>query len=200
MCAPSAVHSAGYATRPGTLIKTKGGVGLCFTLFGSSFLFITSHFTGAYTPHCLHEPVTVLHCSTLSLLAHDHRVTERNSDMQRIAANLALSDEAGDKGKSYIVTNIRLVIAVCGVVIIHSFAEGGVNAFDYVFWFGDFNYRVEMERTKVDKHLNDSDCRVGGVVQWSVVYDDTVHLSLLQSLLLHDQLTKEILQGESHLH
>ena len=75
-----------------------------------------------------------------------------------------------------------------------------MNAFDYVFWFGDFNYRVEMERTKVDKHLNDSDCMVGGVVQWSVVYDDTAHLSLLQSLLLHDQLTKEILQGGSHLH
>lgn len=85
------------------------------------------------------------------------------------------------------------------MVVIHSFVEGGVNAFDYVFWFGDFNYRVEMERTKVDNHLNDSDCMVGGVAHemysgWSWC-NDSAHLSLLQSLLLHDQLTKEILQG-----
>ena len=42
----TAVCTASFATRPGTLIKTKGAVGLSFTLFGSSFLFITSHFTG----------------------------------------------------------------------------------------------------------------------------------------------------------
>jgi len=50
-----------------------------------------------------------------------------------------------------------------------------VNAFDYVFWFGDFNYRVEMEREKVVECLDNSDC---------------------MPLLLQDQLTKEILQGE----
>lgn len=42
----TAVSTASFATRPGTLIKTKGAVGLSFSLFGSSFLFITSHFTG----------------------------------------------------------------------------------------------------------------------------------------------------------
>jgi len=63
----SAVRSAGYATRPGTMIKTKGGVGLCFTLFGSSFLFITSHFTGkrlnatSYADH--HLCVCGTHCT-----------------------------------------------------------------------------------------------------------------------------------------
>jgi len=36
-----------------------------------------------------------------------------------------------------------------------------VNAFDYVFWFGDFNYRVEMEREKVVECLDNSDCMVG---------------------------------------
>ena len=40
------VQSMGYATRPGTMIKTKGGLGLNFSLFGTSFLFVTSHFTG----------------------------------------------------------------------------------------------------------------------------------------------------------
>ena len=41
-----AVSASSFATRPGTLIKTKGAVGISFTVFGSSFLFITSHFTG----------------------------------------------------------------------------------------------------------------------------------------------------------
>lgn len=36
-----------------------------------------------------------------------------------------------------------------------------MNAFDYVFWFGDFNYRVEMEREKVVECLDNSDCMVG---------------------------------------
>ena len=102
---PSAVRSAGYATRPGTMIRTKGGVGLCFTLFGSSFLFITSHFTGGCSiafhirrpsgSHLqTHHP-----CLCPLFVASDHKVNERNSDMQRIAANLALSDESGGKRK-----------------------------------------------------------------------------------------------------
>ena len=106
---PTAVRSAGYATRPGTMIKTKGGVGLCFTLFGSSFLFITSHFTGEcliailYADHQL--CVCDTHCTQywslcLHCVASDHKVSERNLDMQRIAANLALSDESSRKGES----------------------------------------------------------------------------------------------------
>ena len=43
---PAAVESSSHATRPGSMIKTKGGVAVSFTLFGSSFLFLTSHFTG----------------------------------------------------------------------------------------------------------------------------------------------------------
>jgi len=91
------------------MIKTKGGVGLCFTLFGSSFLFITSHFTGerlnatSYADH--HLCVCGTHCTQywslcLHCVASDHKVSERNSDMQRIAANLALSDESSRKGES----------------------------------------------------------------------------------------------------
>ena len=44
----AATSTASFATRPVTIIKTKGAVGLSFTLFGSSFLFITSHFTGVH--------------------------------------------------------------------------------------------------------------------------------------------------------
>ncbi|XP_070582202.1 phosphatidylinositol polyphosphate 5-phosphatase type IV-like [Ptychodera flava] len=42
-CSP--VEEATVATRPGSMIKTKGAIGLSFNFFGSSFLFITSHFT-----------------------------------------------------------------------------------------------------------------------------------------------------------
>ena len=40
------VLSSSVATRPVTAIKTKGAVAVRLSLFGSSFLFITSHFSG----------------------------------------------------------------------------------------------------------------------------------------------------------
>lgn len=126
----SATSSASFATRPVTIIRTKGAVGLSFTLFGSSFLFITSHFTAGM-----------------------HKVLERNADMQRIAANLSLREDATPNiaGSSRDVT----------------------NEFDYVFWFGDLNYRVDMDRQTANKCLVRSD---------------------IMSLLLKDQLTREMLQ------
>ena len=51
-----AVQCSTFATRLGSLIKTKGGVGVSFTLFGTSFLFITSHLTG----QCSHIVADVL--------------------------------------------------------------------------------------------------------------------------------------------
>jgi len=40
-------EEATVTTRPGPSgIKTKGAVAICFHIFGSSFLFINSHFTG----------------------------------------------------------------------------------------------------------------------------------------------------------
>lgn len=41
----SEVESATVTTRIVSQIKTKGALGVCFTFFGTSFLFITSHFT-----------------------------------------------------------------------------------------------------------------------------------------------------------
>jgi len=43
----SVSEEAVVTTRPGpSSIKTKGAVAVCFTFFGTSFLFINSHFTG----------------------------------------------------------------------------------------------------------------------------------------------------------
>lgn len=42
---PAEVESATVTTRIVSQVKTKGALGVCFTFFGSSFLFITSHFT-----------------------------------------------------------------------------------------------------------------------------------------------------------
>ncbi|KAK3746519.1 hypothetical protein QZH41_016740 [Actinostola sp. cb2023] len=41
----SAVHQNSVGTRPGHMIKTKGGLAVSFSLFGTSFLFINSHLT-----------------------------------------------------------------------------------------------------------------------------------------------------------
>ena len=43
---PSEVLTTDYLLRPGKLIKTKGAIATSFSLFGSSFLFITSHLSG----------------------------------------------------------------------------------------------------------------------------------------------------------
>lgn len=42
---PSEVEQASVTTRIISQVKTKGAVGISFTFFGTSFLFITSHFT-----------------------------------------------------------------------------------------------------------------------------------------------------------
>lgn len=43
--ATAEVEHATVTTRIISQIKTKGAVGICFTFFGTSFLFVTSHFT-----------------------------------------------------------------------------------------------------------------------------------------------------------
>ena len=90
--------------------------------------------------------------STLHV-AHQQKVSERNSDMQRTAANLPLSDViACDKGDS-------LVLAP------HVMSEGLFLAvsdgFDHVFWMGDLNYRVQLAREQADEHIASSDWMVG---------------------------------------
>lgn len=93
-----------FSTRPGSAFKTKGAVAICFYLFGSSFLFITSHLT-----------------------AHDDKVRERISDVKRICNSLELPKDLPIRHKNKDVT----------------------QNFDYVFWFGDLNFRLTQPRAQV---------------------------------------------------
>ncbi|XP_044848534.1 phosphatidylinositol polyphosphate 5-phosphatase type IV isoform X3 [Mauremys mutica] len=96
----SEVEYATVTTRIVSQIKTKGALGICFTFFGTSFLFITSHFTSDVT-----------------------------------------------------------------------------TRFDEVFWFGDFNFRLNKDRESVDSILNQ-------------------HLEKdMSTLLQYDQLIKEMNDG-----
>ena len=63
----SVVQQATIATRPGHMIKTKGAIGLSLSIFGTSFLFINSHFT-----------------------AHEHKWKERIGDYRLIRKTLSL--------------------------------------------------------------------------------------------------------------
>lgn len=60
-------EEASISVRPGTAFKTKGAVAIGMMIFGTSFLFITSHLT-----------------------AHQEKSKERVADMKRIAKALDL--------------------------------------------------------------------------------------------------------------
>eukprot|EP00117_Sycon_ciliatum_P035229 scpid27559/ scgid26752/ 72 kDa inositol polyphosphate 5-phosphatase; 5-phosphatase that induces arborization; Phosphatidylinositol 4,5-bisphosphate 5-phosphatase; Phosphatidylinositol polyphosphate 5-phosphatase type IV len=67
------IEEDSYATRPGTMIKTKGAVALSLRIFGTSLLFITSHLT-----------------------AHQANMQDRHNDVGRIATGLRLTDGKED--------------------------------------------------------------------------------------------------------
>lgn len=105
----SAVEQATVATRPGHMIKTKGAVGLTLSIFGTSFLFINSHFT-----------------------AHERKWKERVGDYRLIRKTLSLPLNYTESPSR--TTDIT-------------------SRFHQVFWFGDFNFRVEERQGVVEKYL-----------------------------------------------
>ncbi|XP_051977792.1 phosphatidylinositol polyphosphate 5-phosphatase type IV-like [Xyrauchen texanus] len=132
----SEVEHATVTTRIISQIKTKGAVGVGFTFFGTSFLFITSHFTSG-----------------------DSKVYERILDYNKIVEALALPRNLPDTNP-YRSTNSDVT-----------------TRFDEVFWFGDFNFRLNKARGGVEEILN------------QVVGAD------MSPLLQHDQLSKEMKEG-----
>ncbi|XP_067294173.1 phosphatidylinositol polyphosphate 5-phosphatase type IV [Pseudorasbora parva] len=132
----SEVEHATVTTRIISQIKTKGAVGIGFTFFGTSFLFITSHFTSG-----------------------DSKVYERILDYNKIIEALALPRNLPDTNPYRSTT--------CDVT----------TRFDEVFWFGDFNFRLNKARGEVEAVLNQN---VGAD---------------MSPLLQHDQLLKEMKEG-----
>ncbi|XP_075041851.1 phosphatidylinositol polyphosphate 5-phosphatase type IV [Mixophyes fleayi] len=132
----SEVEYATVTTRIVSQIKTKGGLGVSFTFFGTSFLFITSHFTSG-----------------------DGKVSERIFDYKRIKEGLTLPRNIPD-------TNHY-----------RSSPLDVTSRFDEVFWFGDFNFRLNKDRDGVNS-----------VLQGKVEKD-------MSSLLQCDQLLKEMNRG-----
>ncbi|KAL8174555.1 UNVERIFIED_CONTAM: inositol polyphosphate 5-phosphatase, partial [Gekko kuhli] len=109
----SEVEYATVTTRIVSQIKTKGALGVCFTFFGTSFLFITSHFTSG-----------------------DGKVYERVLDYNKTIQALALPRNIPD-------TNPY-----------RSSPSDVTTRFDDVFWFGDFNFRLNEDREVVEQILN----------------------------------------------
>eukprot|EP00062_Callorhinchus_milii_P017236 gi/632969370/ref/XP_007901051.1/ PREDICTED: 72 kDa inositol polyphosphate 5-phosphatase [Callorhinchus milii] len=132
----SEVEHATVTTRIVSQIRTKGAVGVSFTFFGTSFLFITSHFTSG-----------------------EGKVYERILDYNKIVEALALPRLLPD-------TNPY-----------KSDPSDVTTRFDVVFWFGDFNFRLNKERKVIDHLLRqDSNASVSG-------------------LMVYDQLTKKLQEG-----
>ncbi|XP_063000791.1 phosphatidylinositol polyphosphate 5-phosphatase type IV [Elgaria multicarinata webbii] len=132
----SEVESATVTTRIVSQIKTKGALGVGFTFFGTSFLFITSHFTSGDGKVC-------------------ERVLDYNKTIQALALPKNIPDTNPYRSSSTDVT----------------------TRFDNVFWFGDFNFRLNENREMVEQILNQG--------------KETDMAKLLQ----HDQLMREMGNG-----
>ncbi|KAJ4444390.1 hypothetical protein ANN_06182 [Periplaneta americana] len=84
-------EEASFSVRPGTAFKTKGAVAIAFMLFGTSYLFITSHLT-----------------------AHLDKVKERIQDVRRIVRSLDLPKQLPVRHKSKDVTQNFDCVFWCG--------------------------------------------------------------------------------------
>lgn len=105
----SSVSEDSVSTRVGHMIKTKGALAVSFSIFGTSFLFIDSHFT-----------------------SDEGKAMDRVNDYKTICKSLSLSPE-GQPNR-----NDELDLTA---------------NFDRVFWLGDFNFRVTLDRSEVDGML-----------------------------------------------
>ncbi|XP_068925300.1 phosphatidylinositol polyphosphate 5-phosphatase type IV [Petaurus breviceps papuanus] len=132
----SEVEYSTVTTRIVSQIKTKGSLGVSFTFFGTSFLFITSHFTSG-----------------------DGKVSDRLLDYSKTIQALTLP-------KNVPVTNPY-----------QSSSLDVTSRFDEVFWFGDFNFRLNGGRMAVESILKQN-----------------LEMNMSE-LLQHDQLIKEMKKG-----
>ena len=113
------------ATGIGSVIGNKGGVGIGILLNQTSLLFVNSHFT-----------------------AHQRKVAERNNDFHRIHNELDLKGFDTDRKGTLIYNNNNEISRYRCVD-----ASSVSDRFDYTFWAGDLNYRINGTRKMVDNLL-----------------------------------------------
>lgn len=87
----SVPEESSFSVRPGTAFRTKGAVAIGFMLFGTSFLFVTSHLT-----------------------AHAEKVKERLSDVKKIVRSLDLPKNLPCRHKNKDVTQNFDCVFWCG--------------------------------------------------------------------------------------
>ncbi|XP_012409472.1 phosphatidylinositol polyphosphate 5-phosphatase type IV isoform X1 [Sarcophilus harrisii] len=145
----SEVEYSTVTTRIVSQIKTKGSLGVSFTFFGTSFLFITSHFTSG-----------------------DGKVSDRLLDYSKTIQTLTLPKNVPDTNPYQSSSCNRELMSLL------TFASVDVTTrFDEVFWFGDFNFRLNGGRMAVESILKQN-----------------LEMNMSE-LLQHDQLIKEMKKG-----
>lgn len=127
----SSVNSKNKTTN---MIKTKGAVAISFTIFGTSLLFINSHFP-----------------------AHTRNNKQRIDEYLKICNQLTLP-------KNHKTLPIKFL------------SDDVTSRFDYCFWLGDLNFRVEKPKDEMIKALSTS--------------------KDFESILQYDQLLKAIREGK----
>ncbi len=94
------------------ILKTKGAIAVSFRIFGTSFLFINSHFP-----------------------AHETQCKRRLEEYEKIITSINLPKDCSLLKTRYITQDLT-------------------GRFDCVFWFGDFNFRIELSHENVVQYLN----------------------------------------------
>eukprot|EP00794_Sanderia_malayensis_P015643 gene15643-17222_t len=131
------------ATRIAHKIKTKGAIAVSFNVFGTSLLFINSHFA-----------------------SDQQKLQERILDYRTICRSLSMpyGHEGDNANKQADVT----------------------SRFDRVFWFGDFNFRVNKTRAETDALMNEKG--------FEGEYERQQYI--IQQLYPHDQLQNLLSKGK----
>ncbi|XP_077904859.1 phosphatidylinositol polyphosphate 5-phosphatase type IV isoform X2 [Ictidomys tridecemlineatus] len=194
----SEVECSTVTTRIVSQIKTKGALGVSFTFFGTSFLFITSHFTsgdGKVAERLLD------YTRTIQALALPRNVPDTNPYRSSAAVQIWTSQKTSLPA-SPTPTSCPVILGgghpggeapLLGLGFVHLslwpqkgrpawmhfslYPADVTTRFDEVFWFGDFNFRLSGGRMAVE-----------AILKQGLDVD-------VPALLQHDQLIQEMKKG-----
>lgn len=131
-------------TRPSAAnqIRTKGAIALSFSLFGTLFLFINTHLSAHETNlrtriNQLDKVQQALHLKMDSTQCDGKQLEEKllNNQIEKIKTTNSANAGGGNDGQ----TGTNETSKHC----------------EYIFWFGDLNFRLELPTESVFGHLKD---------------------------------------------